>query len=283
MTATAGSLTNWAGNVAFRAARLYRPATLDELRRVVAASSWIRALGSAHSFGLVADTTGDLVRLDQVPSVIEVDQDRGSVTVGAGTSYAELARHLDRAGLALANLASLPHISVAGSCATCTHGSGWTQRCLATAVRAFQLVGPTGELVELSRERDPDVFPGAVVALGALGIVTQLTLDVEPAYEMAQRVRVAVPLDAIVERVDAVFAAAYSVSMFTDWRSGLASVWLKRRRRPAPTRRPRTAGGRATRATTPVPAARLPAPRTRGAPPRAGGATAVASTRVRAR
>ncbi len=229
MTATTAPLTNWAGNVAFRATRLHRPTTLEELRRTVAASARIRSLGSAHSFNLVADTTGDLVRLDRMPTAIEIDRAHWSVDVGAGTTYAELARHLHGAGLALANLASLPHISVAGSCATGTHGSGRTQRCLAAAVRALQLVGPTGDLVELSRDRDPDTFPGAVVALGALGIVTRLTLDVEPAYQVAQRVRVAVPLDDIEGHLDAVFAAAYSVSAFTDWHSGLANVWLKRR------------------------------------------------------
>jgi xylitol oxidase len=78
-------------------------------------------------------------------------------------------------------------------------------------------------------------FAGAVVALGALGIVTRVTLDVEPAFEVAQTVRVGVPLDDLAERFDEVFAAAYSVSAFTDWRSGTASVWLKcRTDGPAP-------------------------------------------------
>ena len=229
MTGTLVELVNWAGNVTFGATRLHRPTTLDELRRTVAASSRIRAIGNGHSFSLVGDTTGDLVRLDGLAGNVDVDRESGTVTLPASTTYAELAAHLHKAGLALNNLASLPHISVAGSCATGTHGSGETLRCLAAAVRSLQLLRPTGDLVELDRDRDPGTFPGAVVALGALGIVTRVTLDVEPGYEVTQQVFVDVPLDEIEAHLDAVFAAAYSVSVFTDWRSASANVWLKRR------------------------------------------------------
>ncbi|MFI6299738.1 D-arabinono-1,4-lactone oxidase [Nonomuraea sp. NPDC050790] len=222
-------ITNWAGNVTFGAARVHRPRTLDELRRVVAAAPRVRALGSGHSFSLVADTSHDLVRLDGLPPAMEIDAARSTVAVAAGLRYAEVAEHLHRAGYALANMASLPHISVAGSCATGTHGSGDSRRCLAAAVVALQLVGPGGDLAELSREHDPGVFPGAVVALGALGVVTRLTLEIEPAFDVAQRVRLDVPLEEVAERFDEVYGAAYSVSTFTDWRGGRAEVWLKHR------------------------------------------------------
>ncbi|MEV4894122.1 D-arabinono-1,4-lactone oxidase [Nonomuraea sp. NPDC055795] len=222
-------ITNWAGNVTFGAARVHRPESLDELRRVVAAGPRVRALGSGHSFSRVADTGHDLVRLDGLPPTVEIDAERSTAIVAAGLRYAEVAGHLHRAGFALANMASLPHISVAGSCATGTHGSGDGRRCLAAAVVALQLVGPEGDLVELSREHDPDVFPGAVVALGALGVVTRLTLEIEPAFEVAQRVRLDVPLEEVSKRFDEVYGAAYSVSAFTDWRGGKAEVWLKHR------------------------------------------------------
>lgn len=243
---------NWAGNVTFRAARVHRPASVDELRRIVAASRRVRALGSGHSFSRVADTDGDLVRLDALPPSLRIDPVASTVTVSAGMRYADVAVALHRAGYALANLASLPHISVAGSVATGTHGSGDTQRCLAASVAAVELVGPEGDLVTLSREADPDRFPGAVVALGALGVVTRLTLDIEPAYTVAQRVHLGVPLDDVAAAPDAVFGAAYSVSVFTDWRSGEAAVWCKRRtdwpERPWPV------GGRpATEPVNPVP------------------------------
>ncbi|WP_435113283.1 FAD-binding protein [Nocardiopsis synnemataformans] len=228
MSAPHAQTTNWAGNVTFGSPRVHRPRTLDELRRVVRDSARIRALGSGHSFNLVADSDADLVRLDGLPAEAEIDAGGRTVTVTAGMRYAELVTALHGRGFALANLASLPHISVAGSCATGTHGSGDGQRCLSAAVRAVQLMGPDGDLTWLSREADPEVLPGAVVALGALGVVTRLSLEIEPAFTMTQRVRVGVALDEVADRVDDVFGAAYSVSVFTDWR-GEAAVWLKHR------------------------------------------------------
>ncbi|HET8658079.1 MAG TPA: FAD-binding protein [Micromonosporaceae bacterium] len=251
MTPTGVPFANWAGNITFRAVRLHRPGSVDELRRIVAGSRRVRALGSGHSFSPVADTTQDLVRLDRLPGAVEIDAAGSTAAVSAGAPYAEVAAELHRAGFALANLASLPHISVGGACATGTHGSGDTQRCLSASVTALQLVGPDGDLTELSRDVDGDTFAGSVVALGALGVVTRLRLRIEPAYEVAQRVRLGVALDEVVDRFDEVFGAAYSVSAFTDWRSGAAAVWVKSR-----TDRPGTgwAGGRlADRPLHPVP------------------------------
>ncbi|GAA2688157.1 FAD-binding protein [Streptomyces lunalinharesii] len=244
-------LSNWADSLTYGARQVHEPHTLDELRSLVAATDRIRPLGSGHSFSGVADTTGDLVRLDRLPQSVVMDTQNRTVTVAASMRYAELAQHLHGAGHALGNMASLPHTSVAGSVATGTHGSGDTQRCLAAAVRGLELVGPEGDLIELRRDTHGDEFAGAVVALGALGVVTRLTLDIEPAYEVAQWVRLDVPLDEVAENVDAVFSAAYSVSLFTDWRSGQGAVWLKHR-----TDRPGSGwtGGRpATRSVHPVP------------------------------
>jgi alditol oxidase len=221
--------TNWAGNISYGAARVYQPGSVDELRSIVEHSRRVRALGSGHSFSPVVDTSGELVRLDGLPPVVEIDPASSTVTVAAGMRYGELAVELQRAGFALANLASLPHISVAGSCATGTHGSGDSQRVLAGSVSALQLVGGDGDLVELRRDREDGTFAGSVVALGALGIVTRLTLDIERGFDVAQRVYLEVPLDEVAERLDEVFGAAYSVSVFTDWRSGDAIVWLKQR------------------------------------------------------
>ncbi|MFI7275378.1 FAD-binding protein [Streptomyces sp. NPDC049879] len=229
MTTTGTPAHNWAGNITFGAERVHRPASLDELRCAVAGARRVRALGTGHSFNRIADTDGDQVLVDGLPRRVEVDADAGTVTVGAGLRYAEVAAELHAAGFALANLASLPHISVAGSVATGTHGSGDGQQGLASAVAALELVGPEGDLVRLGRDTDPARFPGAVVGLGALGVVTALTLDIEPAFEVAQWVHTDVPLDAVSSAFDAVTGAAYSVSTFTDWHSGLGTVWLKRR------------------------------------------------------
>lgn len=241
------TLNNWASSLTYGARRVHRPRTVDGLRALVARTDRIRALGTRHSFSGVADTTGDLVLLDGLAESMLLIPEAGTVTVSAGTRYAELAPYLHRAGYALGNMASLPHISVAGSVATGTHGSGDGQRCLAAAVSALELVGPEGDLVELRRDTHADEFAGTVVALGALGVVTRLTLDVEPAYQVAQTVCPGVPLDEVAEDVDAVFGAAYSVSLFTDWRSGHGSVWLKRR-----SDRPESCWGRGRQAAAPV-------------------------------
>jgi xylitol oxidase len=216
---------NWAGNITFQAVRLVRPGSIDELRTVVADSDRVRALGTGHSFSPLADTTGTLVRLSALPNSIGIDA--STVTVPAGLPYSDIAGLLHAAGFALANLASLPHITVAGSVATGTHGSGDTLRNLAAAVVGLRLVTAAGDVLSLSTS-DAD-FAGAVVSLGALGIVTELTLAIEPTFTVAQEVRLDVPLDEVASAWDDVFGAGYSVSVFTDYASGLGRVWLKRR------------------------------------------------------
>lgn len=223
--------TNWAGNIRFGAERFHEPRSVDELRRIVAGSRSVRILGTGHSFNAIADTTGDLVSVAGLPRVVDLDERAGTVTVSAAMRFGELAGVLDRAGFALHNLGSLPHISVAGACATGTHGSGVANGCLATAVRAVELVTADGALVTI--DRDAAEFPGAVVALGALGAVTRLTLDVVPAFEVRQWVYEGLPTAVLRERFDGIMAAAYSVSLFTGWRTDrIDQVWLKRRGGP---------------------------------------------------
>jgi alditol oxidase len=227
MTTTTAPARNWAGNITFGAARVHRPGSVDEVRRVVAGAGRVRALGSGHSFNRIADTTGDLVRVDRLPRRIEVDAGSGQVTVGAGMRYAEVAAALHAEGFALANMASLPHISVAGSVATGTHGSGNARQGLASAVSGLEIVGPQGDLTRLGRSDEG--FAGAVVSLGALGVVVGVTLDVEPGFEVAQWVYGGVPLDALGGSFAEISGAAYSVSAFTVWHGGQATVVLKRR------------------------------------------------------
>lgn len=221
-------LRNWAGNIAFDPARVARPRSVDELREVVASASRVRALGTGHSFSPIASTDGVLVLLDELPRVLEVDAASSTATVSAGTRWGELAPAVDAHGLALHNMGSLPHISVAGSASTGTHGSGTGLGCLATAVRSLDLVTADGELRTIARG-EPD-FEGSVVALGSLGIVTSLTLDLQPAYDVEQTVWDGLPFDVAVERFDDVMGVAHSVSLFTTWRGdGFEQVWVKRR------------------------------------------------------
>ncbi|MEU8220423.1 FAD-binding protein [Micromonospora taraxaci] len=213
---------NWAGNVRYAARAFHRPTSTDELRRLVAGSTRLRAVGSGHSFNRFGDTDGDLVSLAGLPQTVEVDHERGQVTVSGAMRYGDLARQLHTQGYALANLASLPHISVAGAVATATHGSGQTHGNLASAVAALELVTADGDLLRV--DRDTDRFAGMVVGLGALGLVTRVTVDVVPAFELRQYVR----LDLDREALDEALGSAYSVSVFTDWRTPrLREVWRK--------------------------------------------------------
>jgi alditol oxidase len=226
MATGAQAEVNWAGNYAYRADRIHHPASLDAVREIVAGAERIRALGSRHSFNDIADSQ-ELLALDALPPDIVVDRDAGTVAFGAGTRYGDLAPVLAEAGLALANLASLPHISVAGAVATATHGSGVGNGNLATSVAALELVTSTGDMV--SAERGDADFDGMVVALGALGVVTRVTLDAEPAYEVRQRVFEGLAWDALFEHFDAITAGGYSVSVFTRWNEATDQVWVKTR------------------------------------------------------
>jgi xylitol oxidase len=222
------SAANWAGNIVFRAAHLRTPASVDELRETVAASGSVRALGSGHSFNALADTTGDLVSVAGLPATVEIDAAARTATVSGGLRFAGFTEALHRAGLALHNLGSLPHISLAGACATGTHGSGTRNGSLATAVRALDMVTADGSLLTLERG-DAD-FDGAVVALGSLGVVIRATLDLAPSFDMRQWVYEGLPGVVLRERLDEILTAAYSVSLFTRWRADeIDQVWLKQR------------------------------------------------------
>ncbi|GAA3954174.1 D-arabinono-1,4-lactone oxidase [Actinoplanes auranticolor] len=220
-------VTNWAGNITFGARRLHRPAALPELQELVRAGGPLRVLGSGHSFNRMADTTGDLVSLSSMPRTVEIAEDRRTVRVDGGIRYGELVGRLDAHGLAVHNMASLPHISVAGAVTTATHGSGVRHGNLATSVAAIELIRGDGELVTL--RRGDEGFAGAVVGLGALGVVTALTLDVVPAFEIRQYVYDDLPRASLEQHLPEILAAGYSVSLFTNWQTtDINHAWFKR-------------------------------------------------------
>ena len=219
---------NWAGNVTYGERRLHRPQSVGELAELIARSERIRVLGSRHSFNEIA-SAGELVSLRALPVAVEFDDDRATVTCPGAMTYGELAPRLEAHGVALANLASLPHISIAGSIATATHGSGNRLGNLASAVAGLELVRSSGELLELRRgDRD---FDGAVVALGAAGALTRVTLDVEPSYEISQSVYEGLTWRALAQHFDELSSAGESVSIFTRWGEEAGELWVKRRHR----------------------------------------------------
>jgi len=223
-------ITNWAGNYVYSTSHLAYAESHDEVVSLVKKYDRLKVLGTRHCFNGIADSRDQLISLTRMNPVMEIDSAARRVTVGAGVRYGQLAEYLNSYGFALHNLASLPHISVAGACATATHGSGNKNGNLATAVAEMEMITASGELIVLSREKNPDEFPGVVVHLGGLGVITRLKLDIQPTYKVSQTVYENLRMDELAHHFDEIMAAGYSVSLFTDWRNrNFSEVWVKQR------------------------------------------------------
>jgi alditol oxidase len=221
--------TNWAGNYEYQAKAIHRPKTMDELRELVRTNEKIRTLGSRHSFNGIADSTRTMISLEYFDRVMSLDKERLTVSVEGGIRYGELSQALHAEGFALHNLASLPHISVAGACATATHGSGAGNKNLATAVSSMELVKTDGEIITISRENDGEVFNAMVVGLGGFGVVTKLTLDIQPTFDVQQDIYENLPLRELEDHFEEIMSSGYSVSLFTDWETEIINqLWVKR-------------------------------------------------------
>jgi xylitol oxidase len=223
-------LTNWAGNIEYSTDRLAAAISREQVQYYVKRQAKFKVLGSRHCFNNIADSKDAFLSLKPLDEIVSLDAQARTVTVDAGITYGQLAPLLDAKGFALHNLASLPHISVAGACTTATHGSGEKNGNLATAVSALEIVTASGDVVKLSRQQDANLFHGAVVGLGAIGVITKITLDIQPAYQMRQYVYENLSFAAMKDHFDAIQASAYSVSLFTDWQNhNFSEVWLKSR------------------------------------------------------
>ena len=232
--AAGDKLKNWAGNVDYSTENLYSATSINQVQEFVKKQNKLKVLGTRHCFNKIADSTDYFLSLKEMGQVIALDPQARTVTVAAGVTYGKLCPYLHAKGFALHNLASLPHISVAGACSTATHGSGEKNGNLATAVSALEFVTAAGDAVKLSREKDDETFLGSVVGLGALGVITNVTLDVQPTFLMRQYVYENLPLRQMQDHFDAIESSAYSVSLFTDWqKQRINEVWLKSRVEPA--------------------------------------------------
>ena len=218
--------SNWADSYDYRALEIVAPTTVEGVQDAVAGASLVRALGTRHSFTGLADSAGVLVSLSALDASPYIDG--STVVVPGGMRYGELAAWLHAQGWALHNLASLPHISVAGAIATGTHGSGDRNGTLSAAVASLTFVTATGDLVTV-RRGVPD-FDGTVVSLGALGIVVSVALDIQPTFDARQDLYDGLAWDDLLASFDVVTGAAYSVSVFTSWQGpGVEMLWLKSR------------------------------------------------------
>ena len=223
-------LKNWAGNIEYSTAQLYSADSAEQARNFVVKQEKLKVLGTRHCFNNIADSKDQFLSLKTMAKVVALDPDAKTVTIESGMTYGQLCPYLDSNGFALHNLASLPHISVAGACSTATHGSGDANGNLATAVSAIEFITASGDTVQSSRTRDGDRFQGAVVGLGALGVISKITLDLQPSYQMRQYVYENLPFAELKKHFDAIMSSAYSVSLFTDWqRQRVNEVWLKSR------------------------------------------------------
>lgn len=223
-------LKNWAGNFEYSTDHLYSADSLEQIRDFVRKQASLKVLGTRHCFNRIADSSQYLLSLKAMDKVVSIDPAAHTATVEAGVTYGQLCPYLDDKGFALHNLASLPHISVAGACSTGTHGSGDSNGNLSTAVSALEFVTASGDVEKLSREQNSQDFQGAVVGLGALGVITRLTLEVQPRYMMRQYVYENLPFSELKEHFDVIMSSAYSVSLFTDWqKQRINEVWLKSR------------------------------------------------------
>jgi xylitol oxidase len=223
-------IKNWAGNIEYGTDRVFSATSIEQAQDFVEKHPKFKVLGTRHCFNHIADSTDEFLSLRSMDKVLAFDTQAGTVTIPANMSYGQLSPYLHKHGFALHNLASLPHISVAGACATATHGSGEKNGNLATQVSAFEMITASGDIVHLSREQGGKDFLGAVVGLGALGVITKITLNLQPTFMIKQYVYLDLPISEMQEHFDAIQASGYSVSLFTDWqKKRINEVWIKTR------------------------------------------------------
>lgn len=221
-------LKNWAGNIEYSTDQVFYPDSVERVQALVKKCNQFRALGTRHCFNTIADSKYNLISTRDMNRILALDVTARTVTVEGGIKYGALCPYLHEKGFALHNLASLPHISVAGSIATATHGSGVKNGNLATAVSALEMVTADGSIVQLSREKDGEQFLGSVVGLGVMGLVTKVTLHVQPTFMMRQNVFLNLPMAQLSEHFEEIVSAGYSVSLFTDWQNdSINEVWIK--------------------------------------------------------
>jgi L-gulono-1,4-lactone dehydrogenase len=209
--------TNWAGTATCAPAAIEWPSGEEEISRAVRAAAEagrrVRVAGTGHSFTDLCCTDGTLLRLDRCDRVLEVDAERRLVTVEGGITIARLSEELDRHGLALPNLGDVAYQTISGAISTATHGTGEQRYNIPCQVAGLSLVLGDGRVLRCSPEQDPEAFESARVGLGALGVISTVTLRCEPAFNLrsVQRPR---DVDEVLEAFDELAAANEHFELF---------------------------------------------------------------------
>jgi L-gulono-1,4-lactone dehydrogenase len=200
-----GTWTNWAGNQSAKPKWINEPASESDVADIVARAAkskhTVKAVGAGHSFTSTALTSGHLLNMKHLNKIVHVDRVKNQVTVEAGIHISELNEQLFELGLAMPNLGDIAYQTISGAIATSTHGTGAKISGIAGQVASMRLVNGHGEIVDIGPQDNPELLNVAQVGVGALGIVTQVTLNVVPAFRL-RAVEGAQKLDALIENLD---------------------------------------------------------------------------------
>ena len=192
---------NWAGNLSAVVSHYYQPETEADLIAAIKAHTKVRMVGTGHSWSALVPTDEALINLDKYSKVIALDKEKKQLTIQAGIKLWQLNEYLDAQGMALINLGSIARQSVAGAISTATHGSGIGYQILASQVQRFTLIKADGEKVILDKDRDKETFDLAIISLGALGVVSELTLNVTESFRLHEHT-VALGFDEMLTKLD---------------------------------------------------------------------------------
>ena len=178
---------NWAGNIRFSPNEIVRPTSTEEVVAIVKTGRKIRCIGTGHSWSELAPTDDILMATDGLNKVLSIDKTKNQATIQAGAKLEDLNISLWEEGYAFGNLGSIARQSLAGAVSTATHGTGMNFQVLGSMVENFKLVKANGEVLEVDKIKDAELFKTALISLGSLGIVTEMTINVVPKFQLHER------------------------------------------------------------------------------------------------
>jgi L-gulonolactone oxidase len=234
------SWSNWAGNQVCAPVAVRQPTSEAELVGIVveaaAKGQRVKCVGAGHSFTAIACTDGVMVDLSRYGRVLAHDVEARTVTVEAGITLSDLCDELDRRGLALENMGDIAYQSIAGATATATHGTGWHFGNISSRIVGMRLIASDGSIVVATPDEHPDVLHAARVGVGALGIVSTVTLQAVPAFRL-HAIEAPLPVDEILSDFDGYMSSADHVEFY--WVPHTKWALTKRNRRTDEPAKPR--------------------------------------------